>query len=668
MKFRLFFFTLALPAVLAFSLLPARADDGVQVKSVQANGVQANGVQANGVQAADSPFGVCAHISFGDLYLDKKLQAIHDAGIRFVRADFVWSLIENPQGEWHFEKIDATLSELEKYDLTFLPILDYDTPWSRPVLEHLDLWKEFVRKVVTRYQDKLRYWEVWNEPNLEQFWYSKPNAADYAKLLIESSRVIREIDPNLKVVYGGTSGIPFKFIEESFAAGACEAFDVMNIHPYRNGLASTGTDDSFVDEIGMVRDLMRRYGAGDKPIWITEMGWASIPNFENIYVSYPQATLRALAPQKIALLEDRAYPHSRGESASNFYAQIASLYPVESITLEQLETLSLDQYETLVLPPGESFPSKYYSQIRDFVISGGTLILSGGVPFYYEDRPDETGIWRTDKAYAPENFRREMRIGWRASWTSPGTPEITPIEPTETLCQAAPDAEVLRQATSRMYANRYYTDALLKEGDRMIVLANGVKDDFRAASAVIYQFNSDWKGRILITGGSPFGVLTTQTDQARFLASAVLLSRCASVEKFFWYELQAPERDPNDKESHFGLTHADISPKMAYYAYQALTRAVGEGASDFQREATDDIERVSFRRADGSRGWAVWSPGRVKKARLTLGGTGKVIEAFDYRGNTVTLDQLLSPEGGELGLGAIYIIGPEELSICPLGK
>ncbi|MBO7722725.1 MAG: cellulase family glycosylhydrolase, partial [Thermoguttaceae bacterium] len=564
----------------------------------------------------NSPFGVCAHISFGDPQLDKKLRAIREAGIRFVRADFVWSIIENPRGTWNFEKIDATLDEMDKYGLTMLPILDYDTDWSRPVVEHLDAWEEFVRTTVTRYKDRLRYWEIWNEPNLEGFWHSKPSGKQYAKLLAESSRLIRRIDPDLKVVCGGTAGIPYEFIEESFDAGACEAFDVMNIHPYRAGATSVKTEDRFVSEIDRVRELMGRYGAGDKPIWITEMGWPTIPTFEETHTSYPLAVLRALDPKKIAVLEDAAYPHSQDDAAEVFYSMIASIYPTKSITLDQLETITPEQYQTLVLPPGESFPSKYFDQIRGFVARGGTLILSCGVPFYYEERPDEEGIWRADKAAAPEDFRRAMRIGWKAFWFSPGTPETAKIEATDVLYRAAPDPEVLRKTVQRMEANRFYTDELLKEGDQMIVLADGVKDDFRAASAVIYQFNSDWKGRILITGGSPFGVVT-ETDQARYLSSAILLAFCASVEKFFWYELQAPEQDPNDRESYFGLTHADISPKPAYFAYRALTRAVGEGARDFKRDTADGIDRVSFRRADGSRGWAVWSPGHAKKARIT---------------------------------------------------
>ncbi|MBQ1456075.1 MAG: beta-galactosidase, partial [Thermoguttaceae bacterium] len=223
MKTRSFIF-LALPTLIGLALcsFSLSADDSP--------------IAGDTPSAEDSPYGVCAHISFGDEQLDKKLRAIREAGIRFVRADFTWSVIEHPRGTWNFEKIDATMAEMDKYGLKMLPILYYHTDWSRPTAEHLDCWEEYIRTVVSRYQDRIGCWEIWNEENLDQFWFAEPNPADYAKVLAAAGRVIHQIDPELKVIYGGTSGIPLAYIEESFKAGALEGFDVMAIHPYREGL------------------------------------------------------------------------------------------------------------------------------------------------------------------------------------------------------------------------------------------------------------------------------------------------------------------------------------------------------------------------------------------------------------------------------------------------
>ncbi|MBO7678244.1 MAG: hypothetical protein J6S75_01100, partial [Thermoguttaceae bacterium] len=73
--------------------LPARADDAANTPVVKCE---------------DSPFGVCAHIGFGDPRLEDVLRTIREAGIRFVRTDFTWAGIENPQGTWDFSQIDAT--------------------------------------------------------------------------------------------------------------------------------------------------------------------------------------------------------------------------------------------------------------------------------------------------------------------------------------------------------------------------------------------------------------------------------------------------------------------------------------------------------------------------------------------------------------------------------
>ena len=33
----------------------------------------------------------------------------------------------------------------------------------------LDAWREYVRTVADRYRGRIRYWEVWNEPDLGGF-------------------------------------------------------------------------------------------------------------------------------------------------------------------------------------------------------------------------------------------------------------------------------------------------------------------------------------------------------------------------------------------------------------------------------------------------------------------------------------------------------------------
>jgi hypothetical protein len=69
----------------------------------------------------------------------------------------------------------------------------------------LDKWAQIVRHVVLHYnakwargfRDRIRYWEIWNEPDSKQFWSG--TAADYYRLYDKTARAIQAADPDAQV-------------------------------------------------------------------------------------------------------------------------------------------------------------------------------------------------------------------------------------------------------------------------------------------------------------------------------------------------------------------------------------------------------------------------------------------------------------------------------------
>lgn len=193
------------------------------------------------------------------------------AGIQWVRTDFDWDRVENPEGVWHFDHLDETVAWADAAGIRLLAQLNYNVPWANPAYKHMDKWLGYVRQVVGHYRRSVRYWEVWNEPNGQWFWPS-PNAAQYAVFLRETTKVIRQIDPDLRVLFGGTYGIDTGYLEAALKAGAGDWFDVVSVHPYSTAVDNTGND------LTRLVDLMKRYHVEGKPIWITEWGWSAIGN------------------------------------------------------------------------------------------------------------------------------------------------------------------------------------------------------------------------------------------------------------------------------------------------------------------------------------------------------------------------------------------------------
>ncbi len=80
------------------------------------------------------------------------------------------------------------------------------------------------------------------------------------------------------------------------------------------------------------------------------------------------------------------------------------------------------------------------------------------------------------------------------------------------------------------------------------------------------------------SGGSSSAV--SEAQQASYLTNAVAIAFANGVEKFFAYELKAPETNSSDPESYFGILHSDYSVKPAYLAYRDAIVRTESGAAD----------------------------------------------------------------------------------------
>ncbi|MBR5627190.1 MAG: hypothetical protein IKW74_06180, partial [Thermoguttaceae bacterium] len=323
--------------------------------------------------------------------------------------------------------------------------------------------------------------------------------------------------------------------------------------------------------------------------------------------------------------------------------------------LNDLKTLDCHKVPFLIMPPGETFPTDYFEDIVRYVRDGGTLFLTGGVPLYYETKL-ENGVLEKQEQSASEKWREQLRIGWFAWWTRQGTPEEAPNQPTE---ETAP---LFTHLSTQTQGTRFFDNSRLKEGDKMIPLLLSKKDDFQAPAAVLYRFNSDWKGNLVVSSLTSFGFITntsTVDNQGVFLPQSYLMAFAAGVEKFFWYEFQATEIDPNEREHYFGIVHKDLSEKPAYIAYRTLTGAMPAGSVQMPGWKQGDCCVIQWRRPDGQNGWALWSPsGEItKKVRIS----GSVVEAFDYLGQSVSPD--VNTETLTLSPKILYLIGPDSIEL-----
>ena len=610
--------------------------------------------------------GVCSHLG-GDAESAAKLKKIAETPIRLVRSDFWWSRVQRKDGSWNFDGLDRLVDEAEKNGVEILPILS-QSEWFQPTAEHLDDWREYVRRVVSRYQKRIRKWEVINEVNLDSLRGEGMSPEDYAAVLAAAYETIKKIDPELIVVHGGLAGTPPRWFEAELKAGAGKSFDVMNVHCYRGGMRTRESVEWFRNDLKKITGLMTRYGVGEKPLWITEMGWSSLPDFCEINRLILTTSLPILFPaadgRTFAYLYDEKYRPGlfyRPEALRRMFPPEAK---VEKISLNDLVGVSPEKYAAILLPPGEAFPSDHFDDFVRYVQDGGVLLLLGGVPLRYgvEKQGEEFAASKTE---ADAKFRRAFGLAYQAKWLDPSVPKITRTKIPDALLANLPRPmlELLDGFADTYQCSRFLAN-LDDRLDSAVPLFFGSEGDFSAPVVEIIQ-PKGFRGRLLVSTINELETtnIATAENQAVYLPQTILTALASGVERTYWYELQSPEGSETDKEDHFGLTHRDLSPKPAYFALQTLLDARPDGSRPTAFSSEGDVILAGWKRPDGRNGFALWTPDG--RRRVKLGVVGGVERAFDYLGKEVKPP--VDSERVELTPNVLYLIGPESVTLTPDG-
>jgi PKD repeat protein len=226
----------------------------------------------------------------------REAHMIAEAGIEAVRLVLRWHLIQ-PDGsdKYEWENYDFLVALSRRYKVDLLPVIGYSSEWasrakdaasfeeriSAPPLQADYAW--FAYNAADRYKTEVRAWEVWNEPNLSQFWPPDPEPAAYANLLKQTYLAIKYADPQAVVVLGGLSNredsptmrySPEEFLQVVYDQVGGSYFDVVGRHPYT--FPSEGTEH-LIRRLDALRIVMIDNGDAEKPIWLTEYGAPTTP-------------------------------------------------------------------------------------------------------------------------------------------------------------------------------------------------------------------------------------------------------------------------------------------------------------------------------------------------------------------------------------------------------
>ncbi|MFH0793469.1 MAG: sugar-binding protein, partial [bacterium] len=129
---------------------------------------------------------------------------------------------------------------------------------------------QYCYHLASQLRGKVRYFELWNEPNADGFWRPRNDPKAYAALVKEAYPAIKRGNPAAVVCGISLSGMSREWIKAALDAGAYDFMDVVSVHPYSH--PRSAEENGTFDQLEEIRTLMKNHGA-PKPVWFTEIGW-----------------------------------------------------------------------------------------------------------------------------------------------------------------------------------------------------------------------------------------------------------------------------------------------------------------------------------------------------------------------------------------------------------
>ncbi|MDQ3930185.1 MAG: hypothetical protein M3328_13695 [Chloroflexota bacterium] len=266
------------------------------------------GTQAQTELRPANPYGVNVflHKEVEEWKIDQTLGMIAAANIAWIKQEFPWQEIEFRKGYFHddkwdkpaWEKFDRIVDIATRYKLNVIARIDHEPEWARanddsgPLKDNRDL-AEFINAFLDHYEGRIKYVQVWNEPNLADEWVPgrAVDPAEYAQMLKDVYPLVKQEHPDAILL-----SAPMAMTLEG-----PEARGNMNEIDYWNGLYDAGVKGNFdiatangygLDQppdappdpdvlnfrrVELLREVMVSNGDASRPIWLNEFAWNASP-------------------------------------------------------------------------------------------------------------------------------------------------------------------------------------------------------------------------------------------------------------------------------------------------------------------------------------------------------------------------------------------------------
>ena len=256
------------------------------------------------------------------------MDQVEGLGLGWAKQQVRWGYFEGNPGQMDWSGYDAVVDAANQRGIKVMLSVVEAPHWSRTYFDDnvevappddLTLLADFMGRMVDRYQGRIHAIEVWNEQNLDREWDTAEgvNAERYVEMLRLAYQAIKSRDPNIIVISGALSPVgatatdpnnpdrvvyrdDFDYFDRMIAVGFLNYCDCVGAH--HNGInmpPDVAWDEGYNDPTAQFRGPFdnpdhswsfkstlwgyhdRIVAAGsDKPLCVTEFGWATSEGFD----------------------------------------------------------------------------------------------------------------------------------------------------------------------------------------------------------------------------------------------------------------------------------------------------------------------------------------------------------------------------------------------------
>ncbi|WP_339925708.1 hypothetical protein [uncultured Cyclobacterium sp.] len=210
------------------------------------------------------------------------------SGAKRIRLQGGWAKSEQVKGVYDFEWLDKIIDDALYQDVQPWLQVSYGNPiypgggeaalaGGIPTSEEaLKAWDQWVESMVIRYKDKVKEWEIWNEPDISK----KMSAEEFAAFHVRTGDIIKRIQPDAKIIALGLAGLSRTEYVKSIldilkSKDKLDQFDVLSFHGYNS------VPERSYSAVAKLRELVSSFDP-EIELWQGENGAPSTPKGQSV--------------------------------------------------------------------------------------------------------------------------------------------------------------------------------------------------------------------------------------------------------------------------------------------------------------------------------------------------------------------------------------------------